>query len=535
MNNRALRARQVRYWLAAGLVTLVAAAFRFYRLDENSLTVDESTIFMWAQSILERGYPVLPSGSSEVQLATYELYSYILAAFIGIFGTSDFAIRLVSVVFGIGTTYVIFSASCKWFDRRTGVLAGLLYATMPWAIFWSQDAFHPQSHQFFAALTLVQAERILQGTAVPARSYYLAALFFSCGFLCWEGLGFMLPILFVVGLIMRWGNWGWLQNRHLWIACAIVLVVIVVQGTRRILLLDNYLLIGSGRSEISGPETAFLQPYYQPYFYADQIFGGYAVFVVSLLFGLGLVFAHRNLRLRFLAIFVVASVFVMANLLSFYTLHYIYFALPAFVIVVAAATVFFVDWLAIRAAGLNLQARRLASTVVLVALAALELSTAGAFGLKTYAITQSAKAPPPTAYGTRVGTEFVDYKGLGAAFNAYYPRGETVLVETAYSLGQYSGQYGNFFMQSWTFSKVLFDPGGDRVYYIDKTSTSRSPVVRNQRELDDILARNDRIWFVIQPAEVFTAAMDSSVLNYFQERSKLKAQTLNGALYQWPR
>ncbi|HEV8647271.1 MAG TPA: glycosyltransferase family 39 protein [Burkholderiales bacterium] len=527
--------RQPHFWLAAALVTLVAAALRFYRLDENSLTVDEATMVMWAQSILDRGYPVLPGGTTEVQLATYELYSYILAVFVGIFGTSDFAVRLAPVVLGIGTTYVIFSSSCNWFNLRTGLLAGLLYATMPWAIFWSQDAFHPQSHQFFAALTLVYAERVFQGPAIQARNYYLAALYFSCGFLCWEGLGFMLPILLIVALVLRWGDWKWLHNRHLWAACAIVIAVIVVQGTRRILLLDNYLLVGSGRSEIAGPEAAFLQPYYSPYFYADQIFGGYAVFVLSIVFWLGLIFVRRSLIFRFLAIFVVAAVLVMGNLLSYYTLHYIYFALPAFVIVVAAATVFFVDWLAVRATGLMFRSRRQASAAVLLALAALEVGTAGAYGLKTYAITESAKAPPPTAYGTRVGTEFVDYKGLGAIFNEYYPKGDPVLVETAYALGKYTGQYGSYFMQSWTFSKMLFDPGGDRVRYIDKTSTPGSPVVRNQRELDDVLARNGSMWFVIQPAEVFTAAMDPSVLSYFQERAKLKAATFNGALYKWPR
>jgi len=520
------------YWLFAALVVAVAATLRLHGLSQHSITIDESTIVAFASSILEQGYPAVRVGTMEIQLATYELYSYILALAIGLFGTSEVAVRLPSALFGIGTAYLIYSAGCKWFNLRTGIIAGLLYATASWAIFWSQNAFHPQSHQFFGMLTLMQAVIILRAQPVPTRTYYLAALFFCSGFLCWEGLGFILPVLAISALIVSWGDWKWLKNRHLWIACAIVSAVIVAQGVRRVLLQDNYLNIGFGRSEIAGPELAFVQPYYQPYFYMVQIFGWYTQLVLTIMFGLGLLFARGHWHFRFLAVFVVTAVLIMANLLSYYAFHYIYFALPAFVIAVAGATVIIVDRLGGGASSPLRRGGAWAGAILLTAAAGLELATAGVVGLKTYSITANAQNPPRGAYGTRLAVELIDYRGLTASLRTLYVPGDPILRMHPFSLRQYTGMHGDTGMQNWTFQKVIFDPGGERVYYIDKGSGN--PILRTLREFDDVLAREDRMWF-IAPDEIFASAIDKETLAYFQRRAKLKAESYRGAVHVWSR
>lgn len=524
-------AARFHYWCPAVLVMILAAAQRLHGLSDLSLTVDESTVFTFGKSVLEHGYPVIFVGSIEIQLATYELLTYIIGLFIGVFGTSDFAIRLHSVVFATGTAYLVYSAGCKWFNLRTGLLAGLLYATMPWAIFWGQNAFHPQTHQFFAMLTVMQAERILRADAVPPRTYYLAALFFSLGFLSWEGLGFILPVLFVVALIMRWGEWRWLKSRHLWIACAIVIVVIVAQGARRVLLMDNYLMVGSGRSEITGPELAFLQPYFRPYFYADQIFGRYSQFVVAVVFGLGVVFV-RHWHFRFLALFVVTAVLVMANLLSFYALHYIYFALPPFVVAVAGATVLFADSLGERFPWPSPRAAGVGGAIVLAALGGLELATAGIHGLKTYAITEAAEAPVPTDYGTRLDMELIDHRGAGAQLIERHAAGDSILRSSPLSVGQYTGKYGDMMLQSWTVQKVIFDPGGERTRYMD--ITTGHPVLRNKREWQDAMLRSTRIWLV-EPGNYYVSAMDSRLYNELYMQTKPIAESYQVKLLLWTR
>ena len=526
------KARPRRYWLLAAVVTLLAAGLRLYGLTETSLTVDEGTLFIFAKSIHTYGYPVIWGGTVEAQLATYEFYSYILALSLAIFGDSDFAMRFPNFLMAVGTAYLIYSAGCRWFNLRTGFIAGLLFACAPWAIFWGQNGFHPQAHQFFGLLTLIQAVRILKDEPVAPRTYYLAALFFCLGYLSWEGLGFILPELVIAALIMTWGRWKWLISGHLWTACAIVIGVILAQGVRRTLLLDNYLLVGTGRSEIAGPELAFLQPFYEPYFYVNQIFGWYTQFVVAIVFFLGVFFAPRNWHFRFLATFTLTSVLLLANLLSYYTLHYVYAVLPAFVLSVAATTVIFVDWLAQRDTQLSPRRRDWAGAIALSALTGLELATAGVLGLKTYSITPTAQSPSGTAYGTRRGTEFVDYRGNAKDYNAIAVPGDPAVVQTALAFGKYTeNRDKHMFMESWTYQKVLFDPGGDRVHFISKASSGI--VVKDLRMLEDVLGRNQRLWFVVAPYDVSVSALDPEMLLTFQRFTKLKSESYQAKVLLW--
>ena len=517
------------YWLAASLIVILAAALRLYRLDQLSLTLDESTLFRFAQSVLEHGYPVVPVGSQQVQLATYELMPYIMAPFIWLLGTSDFVIRLPSVLFAIGTAYLVFSAGCKWFGLRAGVLAGLLYATMPWTIYWGQNAFHPSVAQFFALLTLIQAARLLEPGPVPVRTPYLTALFFSCAFLSWEGIGFLLPILLILALVLRWNDWSWLKNPHVGYAAAIVALVVVGQGVRRALLVDNYLFVGSGRGDVALPELAMLQPYYSPYIYADQIFGRYPQFVVGIVFGLGLLFLGRHWHFRLLSLFVATSIIVMANLLTFYSYHYIYFVMPAFCLCVGAATVMFVDWLAARA---NLAGGAIgSSSLVLLMLGALELSTAGAYGLKLY--NSSDAAAYPDAPGTRLGVTNIDYRGLGSYFREHYVDGDPIIGFAPFSLQQYTGHSGDMLLENWTYVRVVFDPGGDRIHYSEKYVGGT--VIRNRREFREVLSRNERVWIVVQPWQMINSLIDANTLSDLLSRAELVNESFDGRLYLWTR
>ncbi len=528
MNGESPAPRDWRHWFWAIAVMAVTAAYRLYRLDEYSLMVDESNMTAFAKSVLVHGYPVLYSGSVPLNLATYELIPYFISPFIALFGATETPIRMHSFLFAVGTSYFVFSAASRWFCLRTGVIAGMMYAFTPWAIFWGQNAFHSQAQQFFAMLAIIEAVRLLRANPVPIRSYYLAGFYFSCSFLSWEGVGFLLPALLLVPLIQQWGDWRWLQNRHLWISCAIVAFVVVGQGVRRILMMPNYILVGNGRSEITGPELAFVQPYYLPYFYIDQFFLRYTQIALTIVFVLGLIFC-RNWHFRFLALLTLTSIWCMTNLLSFYSNHYVYFAMPAFVIAIAAANVLFVDWLrqrvgaAVAAPGLGW-----AGNVVLAAVVGLQFATAGAYGLKTYGITPEAQTPPVTNYGTRLSPERLDYKGMAPEFQKRYVAGDHVFRMHPYSLHNYTSVHGDFSIQSWTYVKMVFDAQGDRSRYND--IYHGNPIVRSKREFDDVLFRNDRLW-VVEPSELFTANASPDLRLQFQQRAIPKMETYHGKIY----
>src|SRR5882672_509551 len=321
---------------AALLVLALAAWLRLKGIAEFSLSLDEATIVAFAKGVLDRGYAHVYVGTMEVPLATFELLPYPVAASIALLGESVFAYRLPSALFGTLTTLLIYLVGVRWFGRGAGLLAGFLYAVCPWAINWSQNVFHPAQNQFFALLTVVWAHRLVLGRP-ERRDYYFAALLFACAFLSWEGNGFLLPILGVTALIVRWGDWSWMRRRALWLACALVTLVVVVQGVRRVLLQVNYIMVGSGKSDISMPKLGFLETTYNPSFYLTNFFGSETQFVLAAVFVLGLPLIRRDANLRFVYLFVILATLCMTNLLTFYSAHYLYFALPFFMLAVGAA------------------------------------------------------------------------------------------------------------------------------------------------------------------------------------------------------
>eukprot|EP00456_Euglypha_rotunda_P019860 TRINITY_DN17510_c0_g1_i34.p1 TRINITY_DN17510_c0_g1~~TRINITY_DN17510_c0_g1_i34.p1 ORF type:complete len:401 (-),score=82.95 TRINITY_DN17510_c0_g1_i34:650-1852(-) len=398
---------------------------------------------------------------------------------------------------------------------------------MPWTIYWGQNAFHPSTAQFFALLTVMQAAKLLEQGPVAVRTPYLMALFFSCAFLSWEGVGFLLPILLILALALRWNDWSWLRNLHLWYAVTIVVLVVVAQGVRRALLVDNYLFVGSGRGDVALPEIAMLQPYYSPYIYAEQIFGRYPQFVVGIVFALGLLFIRRHWHFRLLSLFVAISIVVMANLLTFYSYHYIYFVMPAFCLCVAGATVIFVDGLGARANSAGRAAWP--GSLVFLMVGGLELSTAGAYGLKLY--NSSDAAAYPDAPGTRLGITNIDYRGLGSYFREHYVDGDPIIGFAPFSLQQYTGHSGDMLLENWTYVRVVFDPDGDRVHYSEKYVGGS--VIRNRREFREVLSRNPRVWIVVQPWQMINSMVDANTLSDLLSRAQLVNESFDGRVYLW--
>ncbi|MCL4397620.1 glycosyltransferase family 39 protein [Patescibacteria group bacterium] len=68
------------------------------------------------------------------------LYYLFLKWWDGIFGYSEIASRIPSVLFGIVTVFLVFKIGEKLFSRRAGILAALFLAVNPLAVYYSQEA-----------------------------------------------------------------------------------------------------------------------------------------------------------------------------------------------------------------------------------------------------------------------------------------------------------------------------------------------------------------------------------------------------------
>ena len=528
---------RVREWAAgrkdilAGCALAGLAAWpRLHGLGDYSLTLDESTIVEFARGVLEHGYPVVKVGSMEVPLATYELLPYVMAPFLALLGQSDFAIRLSAALFGIATTYLIYDTSMRWFDRRVGILAALLYAFSPWAIYWGQSSFHPSQTQFFAFLAVRGAQSLLRAEAATPRAAYLAALFFCLAFLSWEGMGFLLPVVFVTGLVLNRGDWRWLKNVHLWLAIAIAAVVVVGQGVRRVLVQDSFLMVGSGKSEVSMPQLVFTQTDYSPAFYLKNFFGTETHVVLSMVFLLGLMFIRRNGNLRFVSALVITAIVLMTNFLPFYSAHYVYYLLPWFLIATSAMTFEVIDGLAASPSA-RFGAVRAAHAVFAGGLILLEIASATPAGLKLYELDKDWQNP--YRQDLRVGLAGIDYRGPVETLAAQYRDGDVIVSLAPFPLKLYGGLSDDYYLQSVAGQKVVYDPAGDSPYYIEKYAGN--PVLRSLAEFEDMLYRHDRVWLLAAPYGIFTSLQDRALLDFIDKHMTVKADSYDARLYLWSR
>lgn len=103
------------------IVALVILALRILSLwfNNSQLFFDEAQYWAWSQE------PAFGYFSKPPMLA------WLIGAFTGVCGDSEFCIRLVSPVFHTATAFVLYGCAKLLFDARTGFWTGLIWLTLP--------------------------------------------------------------------------------------------------------------------------------------------------------------------------------------------------------------------------------------------------------------------------------------------------------------------------------------------------------------------------------------------------------------------
>jgi len=116
------------------VVLSLAAGLRFYRLDAQSFWNDEGN----SARIAERPLPLIVEGAAgDIHPPGYYL---VLHAWHGLFGQSEFALRSLSVAAGVALVALTSLLGRHCFDETTGLVAAVLSALSPFAIYYSQEA-----------------------------------------------------------------------------------------------------------------------------------------------------------------------------------------------------------------------------------------------------------------------------------------------------------------------------------------------------------------------------------------------------------
>lgn len=141
------------------LILIIGLILRLISLDQ-SLWLDEAINVLAARN------------SSFIQILTEypkfdfhpPLYFSILWGWIRIFGSSEIALRIPSVVFGIGTIFLIFLIGKKLISPNLGIMSAMLLATNSLHIYYSQEARMYSFAAFAAALNFYYFLGVLSNT-----------------------------------------------------------------------------------------------------------------------------------------------------------------------------------------------------------------------------------------------------------------------------------------------------------------------------------------------------------------------------------
>jgi len=238
-------------YLLLAIITLIAAALRFYKLGEWSFWGDE----VFTVGGREDGF--------NYNIARQSVSLTLIQSTVSLLGTSEWSARLVPALIGVVSIPILYFLIRKMFSPTVGLVAVLLLAVSPWHLYWSQNA------RFYTALLLfytlglilfyfgIEEDRpwyllvslILLGLAIKER---LIALFFipvALGYLVllrilpfekppglrWRNLAvFFLPALilgsfFVGPYVLNLSGWlagfGYANNSPFWILAGVVYYV----------------------------------------------------------------------------------------------------------------------------------------------------------------------------------------------------------------------------------------------------------------------------------------------------------------------
>src|SRR4051794_35229791 len=122
------------WWLVAGIVML-AAALRLFRMNAESLWLDEAFSLYVAQQPLDRLLHIIVQHDTHPPLYHTLLHFWLLLGW----GEPAYAIRLLSSVFELGSVIGMFLLGRALGGIRVGLISALLLAFSPFHVFYAQE------------------------------------------------------------------------------------------------------------------------------------------------------------------------------------------------------------------------------------------------------------------------------------------------------------------------------------------------------------------------------------------------------------
>src|SRR5437588_282146 len=199
------------HWVMIGICR-VALPMISYNLGYEPYWQVELTSYFAAKGVLAHGLPVLSSG---FLYPKGELYSYLLALSMLIFGDHGAGPRVLSVLEYLVSLPLFYALGCYFFEKRIALLATAMLAFSPITLLWGRQVRMYEQAQLCTLLTAYLFYRALDmGESMsPARRkryIYVAMLGVIVTYLSYEETFIIFPALLCYGL----GTWYVRRTRH---------------------------------------------------------------------------------------------------------------------------------------------------------------------------------------------------------------------------------------------------------------------------------------------------------------------------------
>lgn len=198
------------------IILLIALVFRLISINQ-SLWLDEAI-----NVLASKNYSFLGM-LTQYSIADFHPPGWLIILWFWtkLFGTSEIAVRIPSVIFGVLTIYVIYLIGQKLYSRPLGLLCALLLAANPLHIYYSQEArmyalaVLAVSINFFLFIKLIKKEKLgvvflLCSNLLVLASDYLAYFIFPAQFIfliIFKHQGFLKKWLMALILAAALGVW----------------------------------------------------------------------------------------------------------------------------------------------------------------------------------------------------------------------------------------------------------------------------------------------------------------------------------------
>jgi hypothetical protein len=489
------------------IILLLAIPMACYNIGYEPFWQDELSSYNATRNIMMHGFPAFPSGFIYPK---GELYSYLLAGFMFIFGTTGQVIpRTLSLAEYLISIPMLYLITQQLFNRKIAWLTTAMLALSPYDLMWSHQVRMYEQAQFMVIIVIYTLYRALQSRE-KKRPVYLALLCLLLAYLSHEENFIILPAALCCSLLAtRTGPYGmpWiLRKKHWWIPSLIVCALITIQLLVVYWTHPPTFATDQSREPQIGPSFNNLPYYFGLLFQTKTLKISISPWLLiqpwllinSILAVLGciLAFLRKDRRPRYCALFFLIATGTLIFMFTMQADRYYYPLLPLYYMMGAYAFWSILDhiW---RFAKPHLTFKhetthtypQVSLPIRIVMMTMMALLSASVLIFPTLPLNNYNQLIS-RALGLSYRHHFADYNNVGLYMKNHLQKGDIVVtIAPAVSILYYVKQVDYYF----SIDRALFLIENNK--QIVETTSGAHPML-NQQEFQNVLASNSRVWLI---------------------------------------